>query len=137
MPRPYSKELREQIVRTVRAGISRRTTARLFDVSVGFVVKLMQRWNRDATLAPKRMPAYALAAHAGLVRAVVAAQPAITIDELQQRLAVEGIRVGRASVGRFLIAAGLTRRKRRPVQPILQARTLPPREQPSGLTGPF
>lgn len=132
MPRPYSKELREQVVRTVRSGISRRTTAQLFDVSLGFVVKLMQRWGRDGTLEPKRMHAYALAEHAGRVRALVAEQPDLTIDALHQRLAAAGIRVGRASVGRFLIAAGLTRKHRRSAQRGTNARTLPPRVPPAG-----
>jgi transposase len=113
MSPPYSLALREQIIRAVIRGISRRTTAQLFDVSLAFVVKLMQRWERDHTLAPKRVSAFALTPHADIVRALVAKQPRITIDKLRERLAEEGIVVGRAALGRFLIASGLSYKNRR------------------------
>ena len=44
MARPYSVDLRTRIVRAVEAGLSRRAAAAKFEVSVSFVVKLMQRW---------------------------------------------------------------------------------------------
>ena len=117
MPRPYSHALREQIVRTVERGTSRRTTAQLFDVSLAFVVKLMQRWERNHTLAPKRVPTRVLTAHGNLVRRIVATQPQITIEELRARLAWEGVDVSRAVLGRFLVANGLTYRQRRGMRP--------------------
>jgi len=113
MPHPYSLALREQIIRAVERGISRRTAAQLFDVSLAFVVKLMQRWERDHTLSPKRVQTHLLAPHGHLVRAIVSAEPRITIDELRARLAEQGVVVGRASLGRFLVASGLTYRRRR------------------------
>jgi transposase len=48
--RPYSVDLRERVVRAVEAGLSRRATAWRFEVSVSFVIKLLQRWRRDGTL---------------------------------------------------------------------------------------
>lgn len=135
MPRPYSMELREQVARAVGRGISRRTAAQLFDVSLGFVVKLMQRWNRDHTLAPKRLSAHLLSAHAPLVRALVTAEPRITIDELRQRLADEGIEVARASVGRFLVAIGLSYKARRSIRGSGSSRARPPVQQPDATAG--
>lgn len=44
MTRPYSSDLRERMVRAVEARMSRRATAAKLEVSVSFVVKLMQRW---------------------------------------------------------------------------------------------
>ena len=67
MTRPYSVDLRERVVRAVEAGLSRRAAARRFEVSVSFVVKLMQRWRRRGTVAPERYGGWkrsALAAHA-------------------------------------------------------------------------
>ncbi len=44
MTRPYSSDLRERIVRAVETGASRNAVAAQFDVSISFVVKLLQRW---------------------------------------------------------------------------------------------
>lgn len=113
MTQPYSKALREQIVKSVASGVSRRTTAQLFDVSLAFVVKLMQRWSREGTIEPKPQHVRALAPHAAAIRAMVAERPRITIDEIHGQLALDGIRVSRASVSRFLAAVGLTGARRR------------------------
>ena len=116
MAAPYSEDLRERMVQAVEAGASRRSTARRFAVSVSCVVKLMQRWRQAGTVTPKPMggtKTHRLAEHAVLVRGLVAARPDITLDELRQCLAGEGITVGRSSIGRFLTALGLTRKKRR------------------------
>jgi transposase len=96
--------------------MSRRAAARKFEVSISFAIKLMQRWRRAGTLRPVRIggtKAYRLAPHGALVCALVAEKPDITIDELRGRLAGEGIRVGRSSIGRFLIAQGLSFKKKR------------------------
>ena len=42
MARPYSVDLRERVVRAVEGGASRRAAAAKFEVSISFVVKLMQ-----------------------------------------------------------------------------------------------
>jgi transposase len=75
MARPYSVDLRERVVRAVAAGASRRATAAKFEVSVSFVIKLMQRWLRRGTVQPDRIGGWkrsTLAAHAERVRALVA-----------------------------------------------------------------
>ncbi len=75
-------------------------------VSVSCAIKLLQRWRRTGSVAPDprgRKP-YALADHEGLVRELVAARPDMTLDELHEELGRRGIRVGRSSIGRFLLA---------------------------------
>jgi transposase len=126
-------DLRERVVRAVEGGASRRATAAKFEVSVSFVVKLMQRWRRRGTVQPDRVGGWkrsTLTVHAERVRTLVAAEPDLTIAELRSRLAAEGTAVSRSSVGRFLIAAGLTRKKRRSMPPSRTARTSPPRGAP-------
>jgi transposase-like protein len=54
MARPYSADLRERVVRAVENGASRRATAAKFEVSISFVVKLMQRWHQRGTIQPDR-----------------------------------------------------------------------------------
>ena len=115
MPRPLSLDLRERIVEAVEAGSSRREAAEQFEVSVSCAIKLVQRWERTGSVAPAPMGGrkpHALAAHEARVRAVLAAQPDITLDELRAQLTDEGIKVSRSSIGRFLQALGWTRKKR-------------------------
>jgi transposase len=101
------------VVRAVEGGASRRATAARFEVSISFVIKLMQRWRRRGTVQPDRVGGWkrsALAAHAERVRALVAAEPDLTIPELQSRLKAEGIAVSP-------VAAGLTRKETRSMPP--------------------
>jgi hypothetical protein len=55
MARPYSVDLRERVVRAVEDGASRRAAAAKFEVSISFVVKLMQRWHQRGTIQPDRI----------------------------------------------------------------------------------
>jgi len=129
MARPYSVDLRERVVRAVEAGASRRATADRFEVSPSFVVKLLQRWRRRGTVEPDRIGGSkpsTLAAHTERVHALLAAEPDLTIAELRSRLATDGIAVSRAAVGRFLAAAGLTRKKSPSMPPSRIVRTSPP-----------
>lgn len=116
MPRPYSVDLRERVVCLVEGGLSCRQTAKRFHVSVSFVIKLLQRWRESETLEPASFGGHktsTLLAHGDRVRALVAAEPEATIDDLCGRLAQEGVQVSRSAVGRCLLDLGLTRKKRR------------------------
>ena len=120
MARPYSRDLRERVVRDVEDGASRRSVAKKYRVSVSFVIKLVQRWRDGGSVAPGQMggqKTYALAPHADLVSGLVSARPDLTIDELRAELAERGIAICRSGVGRFLVALGLTRKKRRSMRP--------------------
>ena len=133
MARAYSVDLRTRIVRAVEAGLSRRAAAAKFEVSVSFVVKLMQRWRARGTLEPERIGGRkrsTLAAHGERVQALLAAEPDLTIGELRSRLAAAGIAVSRSALGRFLIAAGLTRKKRVSTPRSRTAPMSPPRAAP-------
>jgi transposase len=130
MTRPYSVDLRERVIGAVEVGTSRRAAAAKFEVSVSFVVKLMQRWRRQGSVAPDRYGGWKrspLEAAAEQVLALVAAGRDLTIEELRRRLAARGIRTSRSALGRFLLAHGLTRKKRRGTPPSRTARTSPRR----------
>ena len=139
MGRPYSEDLRSRIVAAVEAGMSRNAAARQFAVSVSCVVKLMQHFRRTGTVAPaaRGKKPYVLAEHEALVRALVAGRPDMTLDELQQELGERGIRVGRSSVNRFLLACGLTLKKSRFMPPSSNGRMLRPRARLGGLSSPI
>jgi putative transposase len=139
MGRPYSEDLRSRIVAAVEAGMSRNAAARQFAVSVSCVVKLMQRFRRTGTVAPapRGKKPYALAAHEAAVRALVAERPDMTLDELQQELGERGIRVGRSSVNRFLLACGLTLKKSRFMPPSSNGRMSQSRARLGVLASPI
>ena len=133
MTRPYSLDLRERVVRAVEAGASCRSTAATFEVSVSFVVKLLQRWRRRGSVAPDRYGGWkrsALAVHAVHVRALVMVEPDLTIAELRSRLASAGIHASPAAISRFLSTAGLTRKKRPSTRPSSNGPTSPQRGSP-------
>ena len=119
MAKPYSLDLRERIVRAVEAGSSRRGAAEQFSVSESCAIKLVQRWRRTGSVEPGhgRKKPFALAGHEACVRALLAAQPDATLEELKVQLAGQGIVVGRSSVDRFLKALGMTRKKRHSTPP--------------------
>jgi putative transposase len=129
-------DLRERVVRAVEAGASCRSTAATFEVSVSFVIKLLQRWRRRGSVAPDQYGGWkrsTLAAHAGHVRALLMVEPDLTIAELRGRLASAGIHASPAAISRFLSAAGLTRKKRPGTPPNRTAR-MSPRRAPPGVT---
>jgi transposase len=134
MAKPYSLDLRERIVRAVEAGSSRRGAAEQFAVSESCAIKLVQRWRRTGSVAPGRgrKKAFALAGHEACVRALLAAQPDATLEELKAQLAGQGIMVGRSSVDRFLKALGMTRKKRHSTPP---SRLVPTSPKPGSRGG--
>jgi transposase len=115
MAKPYSQDLRDRLVRAVLAGQSRRKAARGFDVSASCVIKLMQQFETTGDWQPRKFGGHkrhALAAHEAKVRALVTAQPDLTITELWSKLTTLEIKVGRSAVGRFLLHLQLTFRKK-------------------------
>jgi transposase len=74
MAKPYSNDLRERVVRAVTSGLSRSKAARQFDVSVSFVVKILQRFQTTGSYKPRRFGGRGqpkLAAHEATVRELV------------------------------------------------------------------
>jgi transposase len=105
MAKPYSRDLRERMVRAVLAGQSRHAAARSFDVSPSCVIKLMQQFETTGGCLPQMFGGHkrhALAEHEDKVRALVAAQPDLTITKLWKKLTALEIKAGRSATGRFL-----------------------------------
>lgn len=135
MTRPYSTDLRERVVRAVEGGASRRAVARRFEVSVSFVVKLVQRWRDRGSVASDQYGGWKvspLAAHAETITGLIEAKPDQRINELRAVLAARGIMTSRSALGRTLLSLGLTRKKRRSTPPSRTGPTSPPQEGPGG-----
>jgi transposase len=115
MARPYSEDLRGRVVETVMGGATCRVAAARYQVSVSFVVKLMQRWRGSGSVAARPV-----------------GEPDITLEELRRRLAGQGVLVGRSSIDRFLTSLGLTRKKRRSMPPSRSGQMSPKPERRGG-----
>jgi transposase len=114
MAKPYSQDLRERMIKAVEAGNSRHEAARHLKVSPSCVIKLMQQWKATGDYRPRKFGGHkkhALADHEAEVRALVAADPDLTVTELWWAIKARGIDVGRSAVGRFLQHLELTYKK--------------------------
>lgn len=129
MPKPYSLDLRERVVRFVEAGHSRHAAAAHYGVSVSFVVILMRNYQRTASLAPKASGGRRhskLDPHRAFLLGRVVEKDDITMPELAADLvAAAGVQVAPASISRWFIrngyrfkknAAGLRARSSRHLQ---------------------
>lgn len=110
MPKPYSLDLRERVVRFVESGHSRHAAAAHFGVSVSFVVILMRNYRKTESLAPKASGGRRhskLDPHRVFLLGRVAEKDDITMPELAAELAaVAGVQVAPASISRWLIRNG-------------------------------
>ena len=89
MAKPYSDDLRERVARAVEGGSSRREAAGQFDVSVSFVVKLMQRVRATGSFRPGDFGGHKepkLTQHAAVVGERVEQTPSATRLELRKKL---------------------------------------------------
>lgn len=116
MPAPLSRDLRDRIVRAVEGGASARTAAARFDVSPSSAIKLMQRVRATGSAEPARYGGYRrplLEPYESELRAMIDATPDITLAEIKQRLAEQGVLVGLTAIHHQLRRLGLRHKKSR------------------------
>ena len=85
-----------------RGEVPRHEAAGQFDVSVSFVVKLMQRVQATGSFRPGDFGGHKepkLAQHEAVVRELVEQAPSATLLELQKKLNERGVEVGKSSIG--------------------------------------
>ena len=114
MPRAYSNDLRERVVRAVASGHSCRSAALRFGVAPSSAIKWVQRWRRRGDVSPgssrgrQRSP---LHRHRTWLLALVASVPDVTLAEVQSRLAERGLRAGLSALWRFFDREGISFKK--------------------------
>ena len=115
MAKPCSADLRERVVEAVRGGWSRRAAGERFAVSASSAVRWVERWQRTGSAAVKRRASspLALEAHAGLLLALIAAEPDLTLDEVGVRLGAQEITASRSAIWRFFDRRGISFKKNR------------------------
>ena len=115
MPKAYSLDLRERVVRFVEAGHSRRAAAAHFSMSVCFVIILMRHYRARASLAamPRGGRRHSkLDLHGAFLVGRVADENDIAMPELAAELfAATQVQVAPASISRRLIRHGFSSKK--------------------------
>jgi len=116
MAAPMSQDLRQRIVRAVAQGHSVRQVAERFEVSPSAAVKLIQRVRLTGSTAPAQIGGYRrplLEPHADLLREMVKGKKGITLREIRDTLAEQGITVKALStIADMLHRLGLSHKKR-------------------------
>jgi transposase len=116
MTRPYSIDLRERVVASVRTGRSVRATAELFGVSVASVVKWSQRQRRTGSVRPDKMGGYrkpVLLPEREWLHARLTAEPDLTLRALLAELQGRGVKASYGALWLFLEREGLSFKKNR------------------------
>jgi transposase len=129
-----SLDLRQRIVASYDQGEgTREDIAKRYRVSLGFVAKVLYQRRRTGDIAPRhgysgRRPKLLLA-HRRQLRALLAKQPDLTLEELQ---AAVGVECTLQAIHYVLVSMGLTYKKRRSGPANKTGRTLPGRGGPGG-----
>ena len=114
MAKPLSIDLRTRVVRYVLAGYSRRSAAAKFDISVSSAIRLMALQAATGNVRPKAIGGKRhakLEAYTGYVLERVEQEPDITLPELAQELAKQGVKIHPSSLSRLLLRHGYTYKK--------------------------
>ena len=115
MPNPLPRALRERCMRFVEAGNSCHAAARKFEVSPSFVINLMNLRRQTGSVEPRPRGGNRrskLNPHRAFILREVEKRGDMTMPELRAvLLKVKGTDVADATLSRFLIACGLSRKK--------------------------
>ena len=105
MPRAYSLDLRQRLIDAVEAGSSARSAAHLLQVSASTAVKWLQRKRKTGSVEAKPMhghPPAKLSPHKDRLLRLVAEEPDLTLKQIGERLAAEGVQVSKSCLHTFL-----------------------------------
>lgn len=127
MAKALSTDLRERVAAAVEGGMSRRQAAERFGVSPASAVRWCALKRRTGQVAPKPQGgdrrSGRVEAWSGRILAIVADEPDITLHELKDGLAREGLSVGIGTLWRFFDRRGITWKKKPRTRPSRIGRT--------------
>jgi transposase len=117
MGRPYSRDLRERVVRAVDRGMSCRKAAAVFGVGIATVIQWVRVWREAGRLEAKPMGGdhnsrLKEAERAWLLERITAC-PDLTLEEIRAELAQRGTAVGYGTIWRFFAAEDISFKKNR------------------------
>jgi transposase len=115
MAKPYSGDLRESVVRAVRSGRSCAEVAEIFRISKRSVERYVALWRSSGHVASHAKfgghMKPLLEKNASDVESLIKEEPDATLEELREALAARKIKVGTATIFRFLKRLGYSNKK--------------------------
>ena len=115
MSKPLSVDLRERVVAAVDGGLSRRKAADRFGVSISSAIRWAAQVRRTGDVQPRRSGgdkrSGRIEAHAPVILAAVEGKPDITLVELRDLLATQGVAVAVSTLWRFFARRKITLKK--------------------------
>jgi transposase len=115
MGKPYSEDLRRNVVHAIEAGHTYEETAELCGVSISSVSRFLARLRGTGSVSPEKFggyKGYVLERYRDRIIRWLGAQPDITLAELQARLAKQKMAVSKTSIFRFVRHLGFTFKKK-------------------------
>ena len=115
MAKPYSGDLRERVVRAVKAGRTQTEVAGMFRISERSVRRYMGLWRKTGSVLPHtkfgghKKPI--LGKHRARVERLVAESSHMTLEAMQARLAADGIKICVGALHNYLKALKYTYKK--------------------------
>ncbi len=111
MANALSLDLRVRVMDALAAGMSQRAAAARFAVSLNTITNWRKLLREQGALAPRRPPGRPLATEAArdFLLGLLKKDPGLSIEELRQALAAEGIAVSWSAVQGFLKRHGVAR----------------------------
>ena len=118
MPKPYSLDLRDRVVRAVEQdGLSRRQAAKRFGVAVSTAINWVKRFRDTGSVAPGQMgghrPKKIIGAHHDWLLARCREGNGFTLNGLVRELADRGLKVDYRTVWTFVHEEKLSFKKNR------------------------
>jgi transposase len=116
MAKALSVDLRRRVVDAVNGGMSRRQAAERFNVSPSSAIRWLQHHRATGALIPRKQGgdrrSRRIEAHATIILALVDERSDITLAEIKEQLADQGVHAGIGTLWRFFDRKGITWKKR-------------------------
>ena len=118
MAKAYDQNLRDRVIATaVGAGGSARSAAEHFGVGIATAIVWVRRFRESGEVAARRQgkpKGSKLDRHGRFLASLIEARPDITLFEMIEKLKRDrGVKIGKSTLSRFLIARGFSFKKNR------------------------
>ena len=115
MGKPYSEDLRERVVRAVEEGQTHKEVARLYKIGERTVRRYLSFWRETGSVRSEAKfgghMKHKLVPYEDKVKEIIAKRPDITLEEIKEALAKEGIEVSTSAIDRYLSFLRISRKK--------------------------
>lgn len=115
MGKPYSEDLRERVVRAVEEGRTHREVASLYKIGERTVRRYLSLVRTTGSVLSQAKfgghVKHKLSPHEARVKELIAKHPDMTLEEIKEALAKEGIGVSKSAIDRYVKHLGISRKK--------------------------